>query len=58
MKAYELARERISVVNADLQETVAGLRIVQAFRREERGAQRFAARSDALPRRRASAASG
>ncbi|MEU5207671.1 ABC transporter ATP-binding protein [Streptomyces sp. NPDC020742] len=46
VKAYELARERISVVNGDLQESVAGLRIVQAFRREKRGAQRFAARSD------------
>ncbi|MEU5715732.1 ABC transporter ATP-binding protein [Streptomyces sp. NPDC020403] len=46
VKAYELARERISVVNADLQESVAGLRIVQAFRRERDGAERFAARSD------------
>ncbi|MDF6021029.1 ABC transporter ATP-binding protein [Streptomyces sp. JH34] len=46
VKAYELARERISVVNADLQESVAGLRIVQAFRREHDGAERFAARSD------------
>ncbi|MFF7324375.1 ABC transporter ATP-binding protein [[Kitasatospora] papulosa] len=46
VKAYELARERISVVNADLQESVAGLRIVQAFRRETDGAERFAARSD------------
>lgn len=46
VKAYELARERISVVNADLQESVAGLRIVQAFRRERDGADRFAARSD------------
>ncbi|MEE1753719.1 ABC transporter ATP-binding protein [Streptomyces sp. SP18CS02] len=45
VKAYELARERISVVNADLQESVAGLRIVQAFRRERSGADRFAARS-------------
>ncbi|MEB8337352.1 ABC transporter ATP-binding protein [Streptomyces endophyticus] len=45
VKAYELARERISVVNADLQETVAGLRIVQAFRREEDGAAKFAAGS-------------
>lgn len=52
VKAYELARERISVVNGDLQESVAGLRIVQAFRREERGAQRFAARSDAYRRAR------
>ncbi|MEU9357044.1 ABC transporter ATP-binding protein [Streptomyces sp. NPDC048301] len=46
VKAYELARTRISVVNADLQESVAGLRIVQAFRRERDGAERFAARSD------------
>ncbi|MER6101902.1 ABC transporter ATP-binding protein [Streptomyces sp. NPDC001832] len=45
-KAYELARERISVVNADLQESVSGLRIVQAFRRERDGADRFAERSD------------
>ncbi|MCX2180009.1 ABC transporter ATP-binding protein/permease [Streptomyces sp. SKN60] len=45
VKAYELARERISVVNADLQESVAGLRIVQAFRRERSGAERFTARS-------------
>ncbi|MFE2597811.1 ABC transporter ATP-binding protein [Streptomyces sp. NPDC059396] len=46
VKAYELARERISVVNADLQESVSGLRIVQAFRREKDGAERFAGRSD------------
>ncbi|MGW5736925.1 MULTISPECIES: ABC transporter ATP-binding protein [Streptomyces] len=42
VKAYELARERVSVVNADLQESVAGLRIVQAFRRERSGGERFA----------------
>ncbi|MEU6995218.1 ABC transporter ATP-binding protein [Streptomyces sp. NPDC046465] len=46
VKAYELARERVSVVNADLQESVAGLRIVQAFRRERSGAARFAENSD------------
>ncbi|MFI1676965.1 ABC transporter ATP-binding protein [Streptomyces sp. NPDC020607] len=46
VKAYELARERVSVVNADLQESVAGLRIVQAFRRERAGAERFAENSD------------
>ncbi|MCX4693257.1 ABC transporter ATP-binding protein [Streptomyces sp. NBC_01408] len=44
--AYELARDRVSLVNADLQESVAGLRIVQAFRRERSGATRFAERSD------------
>ncbi|MGW4451386.1 ABC transporter ATP-binding protein, partial [Streptomyces sp. NPDC004599] len=46
VKAYELARERVSLVNADLQESVAGLRIVQAFRREPDGARRFAGRSE------------
>ncbi|WP_405505637.1 ABC transporter ATP-binding protein [Streptomyces purpurascens] len=46
VKAYELARERVSVVNADLQESVSGLRIVQAFRRERDGGRRFAGRSD------------
>ncbi|MFC0601040.1 ABC transporter ATP-binding protein [Streptomyces palmae] len=46
VKAYELARERISGVNADLQEGVAGLRIVQAFRREGAGQARFEERSD------------
>ncbi|MFC9244437.1 ABC transporter ATP-binding protein [Streptomyces sp. NPDC057136] len=44
--AYELARERISAVNADLQESVSGLRIVQAFRRERDGSERYAASSD------------
>ncbi|QQZ54220.1 ATP-binding cassette domain-containing protein [Streptomyces microflavus] len=46
VKAYELARERISGVNADLQESVSGLRIVQAFGREHDGAARYAERSD------------
>nr|WP_223190435.1 ABC transporter ATP-binding protein [Streptomyces sp. TRM68416] len=46
VKAYELARERVSLVNADLQESVSGLRIVQAFRRERDGGRRFAERSD------------
>ena len=46
VRAYELARERVSAVNADLQESVAGLRMVQAFRAEDRGAERFAERSD------------
>ncbi|NUK85326.1 ABC transporter ATP-binding protein [Streptomyces lunaelactis] len=52
VKAYELARERISVVNGDLQESVSGLRIVQAFRRERDGRDRFAARSDSYRRAR------
>ncbi|MPY37071.1 ABC transporter ATP-binding protein [Streptomyces adustus] len=52
VKAYELARERVSVVNADLQESVSGLRIVQAFRRERAGSLRFAERSDSYRRAR------
>ncbi|MDI3404312.1 ABC transporter ATP-binding protein [Streptomyces cavernicola] len=52
VKAYELARERVSVVNADLQESVSGLRIVQAFRREQSGAARFRERSDSYRRAR------
>ncbi|MEU0986774.1 ABC transporter ATP-binding protein [Streptomyces sp. NPDC005953] len=46
VKAYELARERVSVVNSDLQESVSGLRIVQAFRRERHGNERYVAGSD------------
>ncbi|MER7686779.1 ABC transporter ATP-binding protein [Streptomyces sp. NPDC097610] len=46
VKAYELARERVSAVNADLQESVSGLLILQAFRRERVGRQRFAEGSD------------
>ncbi|MFR9798312.1 ABC transporter ATP-binding protein [Streptomyces sp. MS06] len=52
VKAYELARERVSVVNAELQESVAGLRILQAFRREQDGGRRFAERSDGYRRAR------
>ncbi|CAL9520899.1 Multidrug efflux ATP-binding_permease protein [Streptomyces sp. enrichment culture] len=52
VKAYELARERVSAVNADLQESVSGLRIVQAFRRERDGGRRFAERSDGYRRAR------
>jgi ATP-binding cassette subfamily B protein len=44
--AYRVAREKVSTVNADLQENVAGMRIVQAFQREDRNRARFAERSD------------
>ncbi|MFD7918335.1 ABC transporter transmembrane domain-containing protein [Streptomyces sp. NPDC059740] len=46
-KAYELARERVSTVNGDLQESVSGLRIMQAYRREGTSRARFAQRSTA-----------
>ena len=45
-RAYTEAREKVSAVNADLQENVAGLRVTQAYRREARNRARFAARSD------------
>ncbi|MDX6354167.1 MAG: ATP-binding cassette, subfamily bacterial, partial [Streptomyces sp.] len=41
--AYHEARERISAVNAALQENVTAIRVTQAFRREERNARDFAA---------------
>ncbi|MGK4580911.1 ABC transporter ATP-binding protein [Kitasatospora sp. HPMI-4] len=41
---YQIARDLISTVNADLQENVAGMRIVQAFRRQETNTTRFVAR--------------
>jgi ATP-binding cassette, subfamily B, bacterial len=45
-RAYDDAREKVSVVNADLQENVAGLRTTQAYRREGRNRARFNRRSD------------
>ncbi len=46
-RAYQDAREKVSVVNADLQENVAGMRVTQAYRREDHNRVRFASRSDA-----------
>ena len=45
-RAYQDAREKVSVVNADFAENVAGLRVTQAYRREGKNAARFARRSD------------
>jgi ATP-binding cassette subfamily B protein len=50
--AYSEAREQVSAVNADMQENVSGLRIAQAFTREEHSAREFAARSDTYRRTR------
>ena len=46
-RAYTEARERVSLVNADLAENVAGLRVTQAYRREQANSQRFADLSSA-----------
>jgi ATP-binding cassette subfamily B protein len=51
-RAYTDAREKVSAVNADLQENVTGLRVSQAYRREQRNASAFAGRSDAYRRSR------
>ncbi|WP_311202751.1 ABC transporter ATP-binding protein [Actinophytocola gossypii] len=50
--AYTQAREQVSAVNADMQENVSGLRVAQAFTREEHSAQEFARRSDTYRRTR------
>jgi ATP-binding cassette, subfamily B, bacterial len=46
-RAYSEAREKVSAVNADLQENVAGLRVAQAYRRERVNSDRFAGLSGA-----------
>jgi len=45
-KAYNDAREKVGIVNSDLQENVSGMRITQALGRQETNAAGFAARSD------------
>ncbi|HEX6353627.1 ABC transporter ATP-binding protein [Actinophytocola sp.] len=50
--AYTQAREQVSAVNADMQENVSGLRVAQAFTREEHSAREFAERSDTYRRTR------
>ena len=45
--AYQEARERVAIVNTDLQENVAGMRVAQAFQREDHNAGRFTEKSDA-----------
>ena len=51
-KAYSDAREKVSMVNADLQENVTGLRTAQAYRREGRNQEHFAELSDSYRRSR------
>ncbi|MEV4439119.1 ABC transporter ATP-binding protein [Streptomyces sp. NPDC049577] len=52
VRAYQLAREQTAVVGGALQEGVAGLRLAQAFRREEATAERYAGHSDDFRRAR------
>ncbi|HEY2278354.1 MAG TPA: ABC transporter transmembrane domain-containing protein, partial [Streptosporangiaceae bacterium] len=46
-RAYQDSREKVSVVNADFAENVAGLRVTQAYRREATNQAKFAERSGA-----------
>ena len=47
-KAYTESREKVAAVNADFAENVAGLRVTQAFRREQVNRDRFGGRSQAF----------
>jgi ATP-binding cassette, subfamily B, bacterial len=47
-RAYNEAREKVAAVNADFAENVAGLRVTQAFRREQVNRARFGRLSDAF----------
>jgi ATP-binding cassette subfamily B protein len=47
-RAYTESRERVAAVNADFAENVAGLRVTQAFRREQVNRDRFGGRSQAF----------
>jgi ATP-binding cassette subfamily B protein len=51
-RAYAEARERVAVVNADMQENVTGVRVAQAFTREQHSAAEFSDRSLAYRRSR------
>ncbi len=44
--AYDRARERVAEVNADFQENLSGVRVAQAYSREERNEVRFAGLAD------------
>ena len=47
-RAYAESRERVAAVNADFAENVAGLRVTQAFRREQANRDRFDGLSQAF----------
>ncbi|HWJ62085.1 MAG TPA: ABC transporter ATP-binding protein [Acidimicrobiales bacterium] len=44
-KAYDDARDKVAVVNADFQESLTDVRVAQAFTREDQNTRRFAGRS-------------
>ena len=44
-RAYDEARDKVAVVNADFQESLTDVRVAQAFTREDQNTRRFARRS-------------
>ncbi|MCU1453476.1 MAG: putative transporter ATP-binding protein [Acidimicrobiales bacterium] len=46
-RAYDEARDRVAIVNADFQESLSGVRVAQAYVREDRNTERFAGLSGA-----------
>jgi len=53
--AYDRARDRVAEVNADFQENLSGVRVAQAYSREERNETRFAGLADGYRRARVDA---
>jgi ATP-binding cassette subfamily B protein len=53
--AYDRARDRVAEVNADFQESLSGVRVAQAYSREERNETRFAGLADGYRRARVDA---
>ena len=49
--AYDDARDKVAVVNADFQESLTDVRVAQAYVREDQNTARFAGRVARLPRR-------
>ena len=47
-RAFRLVRERLAAVNANIQESISGVRVVQAFAQEEKCARRFFAQDREL----------
>ena len=50
-RSYLRSRDAISTVNAELQESLSGVRVTQSLGRDDNNAPRFAARSERVPRR-------
>jgi ATP-binding cassette subfamily B protein len=54
-RAYDVARDRVAEVNADFQENLSGVRVAQAYSREQTNEDRFAGLADGYRRARVDA---